>query len=73
MARKSKPELQFTPLLVQPEVVARLFSVSSEDVEELIREGYLGVRTVNGRRLVRFQTVLEFAARDDPLPLLPTE
>jgi hypothetical protein len=73
VARKSKPESELTPLLVQPEVVARLFSVTGEDVEKLIREGHLGVRTVNGHRLVRFQTVLEFAGRDDPLPLLPAE
>ena len=73
MSRKSKTETEIetalTPLLVAPEIVARLLSSPQTTVEQLIKEGYFGTRTVAGRRLVRYADVLEFVARPDPEPI----
>ena len=54
------------PLLVETEEVARLLSAPVVAVEELIRDGHLGTRTINGKKLVRFEDVLAFVHRDDP-------
>jgi hypothetical protein len=70
MSRKSKTEqCELKPLLVEPELVAYLISSSLPVVEQLISEGYFGIRTVKGRRLVRFEDVLAFVGRDDPEPV----
>jgi hypothetical protein len=71
MSRKIKTEPCDTlkPLLIEPELVAYLISSSLPIVEQLIKEGYFGVRTVKGRRLVRFEDVLAFVGRDDPEPV----
>lgn len=71
MARKIKTEkCELKPLLVEPELVAYLISSSLPVVEQMIKEGHFGVRTVGGRRLVRFEDVLAFVGRDDPEPVI---
>jgi len=74
VSRKSKAESTVVtvrpPLLVPKTEVARLLGdVPLAAVDELIRQGHLGKRTVGGVELVRLCDVEAFAQRDDPEPV----
>ncbi|HXA75652.1 MAG TPA: hypothetical protein VNV41_00835 [Candidatus Acidoferrales bacterium] len=69
MAKSKTIETQLPPLLVEPEEVARLISRPVRVVDELVRIGIFGVRTIDGKKLIRFADVVEFCEREDPEPI----
>jgi hypothetical protein len=74
VSRKSKSQSTVTtvrpPLLIPKSEAARLLGdVPLNAVDELIKEGHLGRRTVGGVELVRLSDVESFAEKDDPEPV----
>ncbi len=74
MSKKSKAAstiiTERPPLLIPKSEAARLLGdVPLDAVDQLIKEGHIGKRTVGGVELVRLSDVEQFAGKDDPEPV----